>query len=85
MEIAFSETALSDLNYWKTSHNEKVIIRINQLLNSIQDNPFEGIGKPEPLKHKLSGYWSRRITKEHRLVYKTEGNNVLVISLRYHY
>jgi toxin YoeB len=59
--------------------------RINQLIKEIQRQPFEGIGKPEPLKHGLSGYWSRRINDEHRIVYKVAGDSLLIAQLRYHY
>ena len=59
--------------------------RINKLIKEIQRSPFEGIGKPERLKHGLSGYWSRRINDEHRIVYKVAGNNLLIAQMRYHY
>ena len=59
--------------------------RINTLIKEIMRQPFEGIGKPEPLKYSLSGYWSRRITDEHRLVYKVTEDNLLIAQLRYHY
>lgn len=59
--------------------------RINKLITDIQRDPFAGIGKPEPLKHSLSGYWSRRINEEHRLVYKVQDDNLLIAQCRYHY
>lgn len=62
-----------------------MLLRINALIKEIQRAPFEGIGKPEPLKHGLAGYWSRRITDEHRIVYKMEGDSVFLAQLRYHY
>jgi len=62
-----------------------ILKRINTLINEFQRDPFEGIGKPEPLKHSLSGYWSRRINDEHRIVYKVTDDNVLIAQLRYHY
>ena len=65
--------------------NRKLVQRINALIREIQRTPFEGIGKPEPLQHALSGYWSRRITDEHRIVYKVEGDAALIAQLRYHY
>jgi toxin YoeB len=68
MEIVFSPEALTHLQYWKKSGNKKVIEKITSLLEEIQNTPFEGTGKPEALKHQWSGYWSRRITTEHRLV-----------------
>jgi len=85
MEIAFTETALSDLQYWKKKKDIKIQIRITKLLEDIKEHPFKGIGKPEPLKFNLSGYWSRRITDEHRIVYRVDKNKVVVIALRYHY
>ena len=69
MEVEYTNSALRDLKYWKKSKNTKIQKRISKLVEAIQENPFEGIGNPEPLKHELQGYWSRRINKEHRLVY----------------
>lgn len=84
MKVVFSENGWEDYLYWqKTDRN--LTRRINALIREIQRTPFEGVGKPEPLKHALSGYWSRRITDEHRLVYKVEGDAVLIAQLRYHY
>lgn len=71
--------------YWKKSGNKAIQKKIQQLLESIQETPFEGIGKPEALKHNFSGKWSRRINLEHRLVYKLEGQAIVIIALRYHY
>lgn len=85
MEIVFSPESLEDLNFWKQSGNEKIQNRIIQLLESIKATPYEGIGKPEPLKHNWRGYWSRRINKEHRLIYKTENNRIIIAQLRRHY
>lgn len=85
MEIAFVDAAISDLKFWKESNDKKNLNRITQLINSIQKTPYQGIGKPEPLKYSLSGYWSRRINKEHRLVYRIENNRIIIISLRFHY
>ena len=85
MEVIFSPNALEDLNYWKQKHNDKIIERIRQLIKAIETDPFQGIGKPEPLKHKYSGWWSRRINREHRLVYKIEANIVTILTLREHY
>lgn len=84
MRVVFSEHAWNDYLYWQET-DRKVVQRINVLIRDIQRSPFEGVGKPEPLKHALSGYWSRRITDEHRLVYTVEGDAVLVAQLRYHY
>jgi len=89
MEVIFSPRALDDLNYWKKSGNKIIQKKIEKLLEAIQENPFEGIGKPEPLKYNLSGAWSRRITQEHRLVYEINELNQIVIldvlSLKGHY
>lgn len=71
MEIVFSPESLEDLNFWKQSGNVKIQNRIIQLLESIKESPYEGLGKSEALKHNWTGYWSRRINKEHRLIYKT--------------
>ncbi len=62
-----------------------MVKRINQLIKDIQRSPFEGVGKPEPLKHALSGYWSRRINDEHRIIYKVDSESVFIAQLRYHY
>ena len=84
MKVVFSEHAWEEYLSWQKTER-KVIQRINALVRGIQRTPFEGIGKTEPLTHALSGYWSRRITDEHRIVYKVEGDAVLVAQLRYHY
>lgn len=85
MEIIFSDNALEEFQYWRKSENEKVLERIKLLLEEIQKTPFQGIGKPEALKHNWSGYWSRRITSEHRLVYKVQNDTLYIAQLRYHY
>jgi len=85
MEIAYSETAEEDIDFWKTSGNVAIQQRISILLEDIKKHPFWGIGKPEALKYNLSGFWSRRITSEHRIIYKVEGELVVVISCRFHY
>lgn len=84
MTLIFSENAWDDYLYWQKA-DRKVLKRINQLISDIQRSPFEGIGKPEPLKHALSGYWSRRIDSEHRIVYRTDDDAVFIAQLRYHY
>lgn len=84
MKLIFSENAWEDYLYWQRT-DKKVAKRINQLIADIQRSPFEGIGKPEPLKHALSGYWSRRIDGEHRLVYKIDNGSVFIAQLRYRY
>lgn len=70
--------------HWQQT-DKKILKRINDLIKAISRDPFEGIGKPEPLRHGLSGYWSRRINDEHRLVYKVEGEDLLIAMCRYHY
>ena len=82
--IELSKTAQKDLEFWKSSKDIKIQNRIKKLLSQISETPFEGIGKPEPLKHELAGYWSRRINREHRLVYTIKGKKVYVIALRFH-
>jgi len=84
MKLTFSTTAWENYLYWQQT-DKKMLKRINALIKHIQRSPFEGIGKPEPLKHGLSGYWSRRINDEHRLVYKYQNDIILVAQLRYHY
>ncbi len=84
MKIIFSEHAWDDYLYWQRTER-KILERINQLIKEIERSPFEGTGKPEPLRHGLSGYWSRRITDEHRIVYKAEKDSLHLAQLRYHY
>ncbi len=84
MKLLFSENAWDDYLFWQKT-DKKTLKRINKLIKDIQRNKYEGIGKPEALKHNLSGFWSRRITNEHRIVYKIEDNSVLIAQLRYHY
>ena len=87
MEIIFLPKADEDLEYWKQTGNVRIMKRITSLLADIQQHPFTGIGKPEPLKGEQHGLWSRRITEEHRLVYSVSNGMVYVyvLSLRYHY
>jgi toxin YoeB len=84
MIISWAEKAWEDYLYWQ-SIDKKILKRINTLLKEISRQPFEGIGDPEPLKHQWSGYWSRRIDREHRLVYKVTTKNIIVVQCRYHY
>ena len=84
MKLIFSEHAWEDYLYWQRT-DRKILDRINRLITEIQRTPFEGTGKPEPLKHSLSGYWSRRISDEHRIVYKVESDSLLIAQLRHHY
>mgnify|MGYP001772661569 CR=1 FL=1 len=87
MEIILLKAALQDRDYWKKTNNQLIMNRISVLLEDILLHPFSGIGKPEPLKGNLKGKWSRRITDEHRLVYKVSGDKlyVYVFSMRFHY
>jgi toxin YoeB len=84
LKIVFSERAWEDYLYWQ-GQDRKTLTRINHLIREVQRDPFAGIGKPEPLKHALGGYWSRRITDEHRLVYKVQGDALWIAQVRYHY
>jgi toxin YoeB len=84
VKLIFSEHAWEDYLYWQRT-DRKILQRINTLIKDTQRTPFEGIGKPEPLKHGLSGYWSRRINDEHRFVYKIEADSLFLAQLRYHY
>ncbi len=84
MRLIFSENAWEDYLYWQ-KNDKKLVKRINLLIRDIQRVPYEGLGKPEALQHGLSGYWSRRINSEHRIVYKIEQDSVFIAQLRYHY
>jgi toxin YoeB len=85
MEVVYTQKAKNDLAFWKKSGNIQIQMRISLLIFSIQQTPFEGIGKPESLRHNLSGKWSRRINKEHRLVYEVDQQRIIIISLLHHY
>ncbi|BBC25976.1 Txe/YoeB family addiction module toxin [Pseudanabaena sp. ABRG5-3] len=84
MKLIFSERAWEDYLYWQKT-DKKILNRINSLIKDIQRDPYSGIGKPEALKHGLSGYWSRRIDDEHRILYKVEDDALLLVQIRYHY
>ncbi|MGW3342855.1 Txe/YoeB family addiction module toxin [Nonomuraea rubra] len=84
MKILFDELAWEDYCYWQRE-DRRILKRINQLIADIDRNENEGIGKPEPLKYEWSGYWSRRITSEHRLVYRIKDDTIMVAACRYHY
>ena len=84
MRITFSSHAWEDYTTW-LKEDRKMLVKINQLIKDIQRTPYDGIGKPEALKYDLVGYWSRRIDREHRLVYKVDKDTVIIISCRYHY
>jgi len=76
---------LGKITYYWQQNDKKILKRINQLIKCTQRTPTEGMGKPEPLKHDRSGYWSRRINQEHRLVYKQLDNTLFIVQCRYHY
>ena len=84
MKIIFARTAWEDYLY-RQEKDKNILKRVNKLIKDICRSPFEGLGDPEPLKHNWSGFWSRRITKEHRLVYAVEKDSVLIAQCRYHY
>lgn len=84
MKLLFAEEAWEDYLYWQAS-DPRLLERINKLIRDIQRDPYRGIGKPEPLKHALAGFRSRRITDEHRIVYRMEGQVLQIAQLRYHY
>jgi toxin YoeB len=89
MQIVFTPKARKDLDFWIKSGNKNVLNKITSLIEDIQLHPFEGIGKPEPLKHNLIGRWSRRINQEHRIIYKVTEENTIeildILSLKGHY
>ena len=84
MRLIFADEAWEDYLYWQ-NHDKQMVERINKLIKEIQRSPFTGIGKPEALKHALAGFWSRRITDEHRIVYRVEDGALLIAQLRFHY
>jgi toxin YoeB len=84
MIIAWAEKGWEDYLYWQAA-DKKILNRINALIKDIKRSPFKGIGDPEPLKYNWSSYWSRRINKEHRLVYKYEKDTIIIVQCRYHY
>ncbi len=84
MRLVFSASAWDDYLHWQTS-DQKLLARLNALIKECSRTPFQGTGKPEPLRGDLSGWWSRRLTQEHRLVYRIEGDDLLIAQCRYHY
>lgn len=84
MKLVFAAEAWEDYLYWQ-KQDKHIVQRINKLIQEVQREPFTGIGKPEPLKHALAGFWSRRITDEHRMVYCIEGDKLMTAQLRFHY
>jgi len=85
MEIAFTLRANDDAEFWKKSGNKVILKKIRNLLDCIQETPFQGIGKPEQLKYEWVKYWSRRKTQEHRLVYEVSSGKIIIHSLKGHY
>jgi toxin YoeB len=84
LKITFTDKGWSDYTSW-LNEDKKVLKRINTIIKNITETPFDGIGKPEPLKFNLQGFWSRRIDREHRIVYKIDGENLIIISCKFHY
>jgi toxin YoeB len=84
MKIVFSDHAWDDYLCWQST-DKAMVKRINAIIKDISRSPFDGIGKPEPLKHALSGFWSRRINDEHRIVYRLQDEALMIAQLRYHY
>ena len=84
MRLVFTPMGWEDYCHWQAT-DKAMLKRLNRLLDDAMRDPFEGIGKPEPLRHVLAGCWSRRIDGEHRLVYLVDGNDVVVLQARYHY
>jgi toxin YoeB len=84
MKIIFLSQGWEDYVYWQNT-DKSVLRKLNSLVKEIERMPFEGSGKPEPLKHNLNGWWSRRINLEHRLVYKVENDSIIILQCRYHY
>lgn len=84
MKVTFSDDGWEDYLYWQVE-DRKILERINQLVEDVSRNGNEGIGKPEPLRHEWAGWWSRRITQEHRLVYRVVSNSVEIAACRFHY
>jgi toxin YoeB len=84
MNLIFSDKAWEEYMYWQNT-DKQILKKINQLIKDIKREPFDGIGKPEPLKYELSGFWSRRISDEHRLVYEVSESYIAIVSCRFHY
>lgn len=84
MRITFSKNSWEEYTSWQ-KEDKQMLKKINELIKDIQRHPYEGLGKPEPLKYDLAGFWSRRIDREHRLVYQVIDNEILIYSCRYHY
>ena len=85
MEVEYKNKSLEDRIYWKERGDLKIMQRISELIDDICEHPFTGIGKPEPLKYELSGFWSRRITKRHRIIYEVFNGKISILSMKGHY
>ncbi len=83
-KIILLPKAFKGMSYW-AEEDSRILVKIFELIKDIQRNPFSGLGKPEPLKHKFKGLWSRRITKEHRLIYRVSDEEIVIVSCRFHY
>ena len=84
MKYIFVDESWEDYQYWYKT-DKKILARINDIIRDISRTPYTGIGKPEPLKYKYKGFWSRRITDEHRLIYQVKGDELLIVKCRFHY
>ena len=84
MKYVFVDESWEDYLYWQ-KNDKKILVKINSLINNIARNPYEGIGKPEPLKHKYQGFWSGRITEEHRLIYRVMDDEIRIVKCSFHY
>jgi len=84
MRLTFVDESWEDYLYWQ-KNDKKLVKRINSLIKDISRSPFSGIGKPEPLKHKYKGFWSRRINDEHRLIYRIQNDEIWIVKCRFHY
>jgi len=84
MKYIFVDESWEDYQYWLKT-DKKILAKINDLIKDIARNPYSGLGKPEPLKYKYKGFWSRRITEEHRLIYQVKGDELYIFKCRHHY
>ncbi len=85
MEIVYTQKAQEHITYWKSTGNKLIMSKISKLIDAIEKDPYEGIGKPEALKFELTGLWSRRINQQHRIVYQVEPDRIIILSLKGHY
>jgi len=84
MTLSFTQRGWDDYQHW-IRNDKRILRRINELIKAVKRDPFAGIGKPEPLRHQLQGYWSRRVSDEHRLVYSVTNDTITIIACRFHY